>query len=303
MSAGEGRAAAVIGLGSMGGGMAAALLRAGFSVRGSDVVPANLERLAAAGGAPAASPEAAARGAEIVVSVVVNAEQTEAVLFGAAGCAAAMAPGAVFISCATMAPEAVRALAARLEAMGIHYLDAPISGGTARAAEGKLTIMASGSKAAFAAARPALDAMAATIHELGDEPGTGAGFKMVNQLLAGVHIAAACEAVAFAASMGLDLRRVYEVITGSAGNSWMFENRVPHILDADYAPRSAVDIFTKDLGIVLDMARRGRMPVPMASEALQLFLMTAAAGMGRDDDASVARLFARIAPISLPEPS
>ncbi|UNC14062.1 NAD(P)-dependent oxidoreductase [Acidiphilium multivorum] len=303
MSAGEGRAAAVIGLGSMGGGMAAALLRAGFAVRGFDVVPANLDRLAGGGGAPAASPEAAARGAEIVVSVVVNAEQTEAVLFGAAGCAAAMAPGAVFISCATMAPEAVRALAARLEAMGIHYLDAPISGGTARAAEGKLTIMASGSKAAFAAARPALDAMAATIHELGDEPGTGAGFKMVNQLLAGVHIAAACEAVAFAASMGLDLRRVYEVITGSAGNSWMFENRVPHILDADYAPRSAVDIFTKDLGIVLDMARRGRMPVPMASEALQLFLMTAAAGMGRDDDASVARLFARIAPISLPEPS
>jgi 3-hydroxyisobutyrate dehydrogenase len=303
MSAGEGRAAAVIGLGSMGGGMAAALLRAGFAVRGFDVVPANLDRLAGGGGAPAASPEAAARGAEIVVSGVVNAEQTEAVLFGAAGCAAAMAPGAVFISCATMAPEAVRALAARLEAMGIHYLDAPISGGTARAAEGKLTIMASGSKAAFAAARPALDAMAATIHELGDEPGTGAGFKMVNQLLAGVHIAAACEAVAFAASMGLDLRRVYEVITGSAGNSWMFENRVPHILDADYAPRSAVDIFTKDLGIVLDMARRGRMPVPMASEALQLFLMTAAAGMGRDDDASVARLFARIAPISLPEPS
>ncbi len=303
MSAGEGRAAAVIGLGSMGGGMAAALLRAGFLLRGFDVVAANLERLAAQGGAPAASPEAAARGAEIVVSVVVNAEQTEAVLFGAGGCAAAMAPGAVFISCATMAPDVVRDLASRLEATGVHYLDAPISGGTARAAEGKLTIMASGSKKAFAAARPALDAMAATVHELGDAPGTGAGFKMVNQLLAGVHIAAACEAVAFAASMGLDLARVYEVITGSAGNSWMFENRVPHILDADYAPRSAVDIFTKDLGIVLDMARRGRMPVPMASEALQLFLMTAAAGMGRDDDASVARLFARIAPISLPEPS
>lgn len=300
---GQGRAAAVIGLGSMGAGMAASLLRAGFSLRGYDVVPANMERLAQQGGAPASSPEEAARGADIVVSVVVNAAQTENILFGAEGCAAVMAPGSVFISCATMAPDIVRSLAAKLEGEKIHYLDAPISGGAIRAAEGKLTIMASGSKSAFAAARPALDATAATVHELGDEPGIGAGFKMVNQLLAGVHIAAACEAIAFAASMGLDLRKVYEVITGSAGNSWMFENRVPHVLDADYAPRSAVDIFTKDLGIVLDMARSERMPVPMASEALQLFLMTAAAGMGRDDDASVARLFARIAPISLPEKS
>lgn len=300
---GQGRAAAVIGLGSMGGGMAASLIHAGFLLRGYDVVAANAEKLAAQGGTIAASPEAAARDADVVVSVVVNAQQTETILFGAGGCAAAMRPGSVFISCATMAPEVVRNLASRLEASGVHYLDAPISGGAARAATGELTVMASGSKAAFDAARPALDAMAATVHELGGEPGIGAGFKMVNQLLAGVHIAAACEAVAFAASLGLDLRKVYEVITGSAGNSWMFENRVPHVLDADYAPRSAVDIFTKDLGIVLDMARSGKMPVPMASEALQLFLMTAAAGMGRDDDASVARLFARIAPISLPEPA
>lgn len=291
----------VIGLGSMGSGMAAALTRAGFAVAGFDVVSANAGRLAEAGGTLAATPADAARDADAVVSVVVNAAQTEAILFGESGCAGAMRPGSVFISCATMAPDAARALAARLEPSGVHYLDAPISGGAARAAEGKLTILASGSKPAFAAARPVLDAMAATLHELGDEPGLGAGFKMVNQLLAGVHIAAACEAMAFGAALGLDLRRLYEVITGSAGNSWMFENRVPHILDNDYAPRSAVSIFTKDLGIVLDMARAGTMPVPMASSALQLFLMTAAAGMAGDDDASVARLFARIADIGLPE--
>jgi len=291
---------AVIGLGSMGLGMATSLVRAGFAVSGYDVVAANAERLVAAGGIATATVAEAADGADAVVCVVVNAAQTEAILFGADGCAATMPQGAVFISCATMAPDVVRGLAERLEAHGKHYLDAPISGGATRAAEGKLTVLASGSAAAFAKARPTLDAMAATLHELGDAPGVGAGFKMVNQLLAGVHIAAACEAVAFGASLGLDLRKLYEVITGSAGNSWMFENRVPHILDADYAPRSAVNIFTKDLGIVLDMARTAPLAVPMAGSALQLFLMTASAGMGRDDDASVARLFAMISGVELP---
>jgi 3-hydroxyisobutyrate dehydrogenase len=123
---------------------------------------------------------------------------------------------------------------------------------------------------------------------------------MINQLLAGVHIAAACEAMAFAAKQGLDLRRVYEVITKSAGNSWMFENRVPHILDADYAPKSAVDIFVKDLGIVQDMARAEKYPVPVAAAALQMFLMASGAGMGRDDDASVARLYAQVSGAKLP---
>ena len=141
--------------------------------------------------------------------------------------------------------------------------------------------------------------MAANIYELGDKPGIGAAFKMINQLLAGVHIAVASEAMAFAASQGLDLRRVYEVIRGSAGNSWCFENRMQHVLENDYAPRSAVEIFVKDLGIVEDMARAARFPVPIASAALQMFLMTAAAGMGRDDDSSVARLYAQIAGIDL----
>ena len=168
------------------------------------------------------------------------------------------------------------------------------------AAQGELTILASGSTAAFAKARPALDAMAAKLYELGDAAGLGAAFKMVNQLLAGVHIAAASEAITFAARQGLDIRKVYEVITASAGNSWMFENRMPHVLDGDYSPRSAVEIFVKDLGIIQDMARSSKFPVPVAAAALQMFLMTAAAGMGRDDDASVARLYGRITGTALP---
>jgi len=293
--------AAVIGLGAMGLGMASSLVRGGFDVAGYDVTGAAVDRLAAAGGRGSSSPADAAHGANAVVSVVVNAAQTETILFGEGGCAAAMPKGAVFISCATMAPDAARALAARLEVQGRHYLDAPISGGAKRAAEGALTILTSGSQAAYDRARPALGAMAQTVHELGAEPGIAAAFKMVNQLLAGVHIAAACEAITFAGKLGLDLAKVYAVITQAAGNSWMFENRIPHVLDGDYAPLSAVNIFTKDLGIVMDMGRASNFPVPMAATALQLFTMTSAAGMGSDDDASVARFYARTTGVSLPD--
>ncbi|MBN8972526.1 MAG: NAD-binding protein, partial [Rhizobiales bacterium] len=207
---------------------------------------------------------------------------------------------AVFVSAATMDPEIAKRLAARVEATGRLYLDAPISGGAQRAAQGELTILASGSAAAFAKARPALDAMAAKLYELGDAPGQGSAFKMINQLLAGVHIAAASEAISFAAKQGLDIRKVYEVITASAGNSWMFENRVPHVLEGDYTPRSAVDIFVKDLGIVQDMARNAKFPVPMSAAALQMFLMASASGMGRDDDIAVAKMYAQVTGAPLP---
>lgn len=292
--------AAVIGLGSMGLGMALSLKRTGFDVVGCDVDPAALEQFLEKGGRTAPTPADAARNAEVVVSVVLNAAQTEAVLFGENGAAAAMPEGSVFVSSATVDPDVARRLAKRLEATGRLYLDAPISGGAHRAEEGALTILASGRPAAFAKARPALNAMAAKLYELGDEPGQGAAFKMINQLLAGVHIAVACEAIAFAAKQGLDIRKVYEVITASAGNSWMFENRVPHILDGDYTARSAVDIFVKDLGIVQDMARGAKFPVPMAAAALQMFLMTSGSGMGSDDDASVARIYGRVTGTMLP---
>jgi L-threonate 2-dehydrogenase len=293
---------AVIGLGSMGFGMATSLQKAGFAVTGFDVAAASLARFAQTGGKVAKTPAAAAQGAEIVVCVVVNAAQTEEILFGADGVAQAMSPTGVFISAATMSPDHAKSLAARLQAIGRLYLDAPISGGAARAAEGQLTILAAGAPAAFTKARPALTALAAKLYELGDEPGTGAAFKMINQLLAGVHIAAASEAMAFAARQKLDLQKVYEVITASAGNSWMFENRMPHVLAGDYTPHSAVEIFVKDLGIIQDMARSARFPVPVAASALQMFLATAAIGLGRDDDASVARLYAQIGGATLPQP-
>jgi 3-hydroxyisobutyrate dehydrogenase len=291
---------AVIGLGSMGFGMATSLKRKGFEVTGCDVSADLVARFVADGGKGAKTPAEAAKGADIVICVVLNAAQTETVLFGKDGVVETLARDTVFVSSATMDPEVARRLAKQLEATGRHYLDAPISGGAQRAAQGELTILASGSQAAFAKARPALDAMAAKLYELGDAAGQGAAFKMINQLLAGVHIAAASEAITFAAKQGLDLQKVYEVITASAGNSWMFENRMPPVIAGDYKPRSAVEIFVKDLGIVQDMARNARFPAPLASTALQMFLMASASGMGRDDDASVARLYARIGGAELP---
>ena len=296
-------AAGVIGLGSMGLGMAHSMVKRGIKVAGFDINAAAVAKLAEAGGSSASSVADVAKGADVLLVVVVNAAQTDTVLFGEKGAAAVMKKGSVIISSATMAPDDARKLSAKAEALGLLYLDAPISGGAAKAAIGQLTVMASGSPETFKRARPVLDAIAATVYELGDAAGIGASFKMVNQLLAGVHIAAACEAVTFAKKLGLDLPTVYKVITASAGNSWMFENRVPHILDGDYSPRSAVEIFTKDLGIVSDMGRREKFPLQIAATALQMFLMTAAAGMERDDDASVARMIAEMAGLELPAAS
>lgn len=291
---------AVIGLGSMGMGAAQSLLRAGIDVIGCDLSQQGRERFVAEGGKATASAVEAAAGADALVVMVVNAAQTDAVLFGANGAAAAMKPGGVILSCATMAPDDARAMAAKATAAGLHYLDAPISGGSVKAAQGQITVMASGTPEAFAASEAVLDAIAGKVYRLGDEAGLGASYKIVNQLLAGVHIAAACEAMTFAAKLGLDLDKVYEVITASAGNSWMFENRVPHILEGDYSPRSAIDIFTKDLGIVAGIGLKEKFPLSVAGTALQLFLATAAAGMGRDDDASVARMIADITGLDLP---
>jgi L-threonate 2-dehydrogenase len=290
----------VIGLGSMGFGVASSLLKKGFQTSGYDINEETLARFSQAGGRSASSPADAAEGADIVVTVVVNAAQTEAVLFGEDGAAGRMAKGGTILSFATMPPQAAEALARRAEEHGLGYIDGPISGGAKRAAAGELTVMASGKPKTFDHARPVLDVIATKVYELGDRAGVGSSFKIVNQLLAGVHIAAACEAITFAKALGLDIEKVYEVITASAGNSWMFENRIPHVLEGDYAPRSSVDIFTKDLGIVSDLGRGLKFPLPIASTALQMFVMTAAAGMGADDDASVARLLAKVTGIELP---
>ena len=281
----------LIGLGAMGGGMAASLRRAGYDLHVFDVRADVAQRFAAEGGTACASLQELARASDVVVSVVVNAAQTEDVLFGANGCAMDLRPGSVFVMCSTVDPAWSAALEARLAPLAVLYLDAPISGGAARAASGEITMMTAGSAAAYERCGAVLDAMAAKVYRLGDQAGAGSKVKVINQLLAGVHIAAAAEAMALGLREGVDPAALYEVITHSAGNSWMFENRMPHVLASDYTPLSAVDIFVKDLGLVLDMARSSKFPLPLSSTAHQMFMQASTAGHGREDDSAVIKIF------------
>lgn len=292
---------AVIGLGAMGMGIATSSLRGGLDTVGCDVSETQCAAFAKAGGGVAATPADAALDADCLAVVVVNQDQTEAVLLGDNGAASALPKGAVVLGCATVPPAYARDVSARLEAMGLLYLDAPISGGAIKAASGQLSVMGSGTPEAYARARPFLDAVAEKVFELGAEAGPGSTMKMVNQLLAGVHIATAMEAVALGIKSGLDAETVFEVITASAGNSWMFENRVPHVLDNDYAPKSAVDIFVKDLGIVLETGKREGFPLPVSAAAHQQFLAAKAMGLGREDDSAVIKVFAALSGIELPD--
>jgi L-threonate 2-dehydrogenase len=294
----------VIGLGPMGMGAVLNLHRKGHQVVGCEVREAGRAAFVAAGGAAVASPAELPADLEAVVVFVVNAAQTEQVLFGAdgaGGCLARLGKGAVILCCATIAPEAAKALGARITDAGFLMLDAPVSGGSAGAQGGTLTVMGAGSDAAFAKARPVLDAIAGKVWQLGTEPGVGSTVKMVNQLLAGVHIATAAEALALGIRAGADPKTLFEVISASAGSSWMWQNRVPHVLDGDDTPLSAVNIFVKDLGIVLDQARALTFPLPLAAAAHQLFLAAAAHGEGAKDDVFVIRVWQALTGIELPK--
>lgn len=281
----------LVGLGAMGRGMAGSLRRKGYTLRVCDAREGVAQEFAREGGVACATPAEAATGCAVLVSVVVNAAQTEEVLFGEHGAAASMAPGSVFVMCSTVDPAWSARTEGRLAERGLLYLDAPISGGAARAASGEITVMAAGTPAAFERAGPVLDAMAAKVYRLGDQAGAGSKVKVINQLLAGVHIAAAAEAMALGLREGVDPAALYEVITHSAGNSWMFENRMPHVLAADYTPLSAVDIFVKDLGLVLDLARASKFPLPLSSTAHQMFMQASSAGHGKEDDSAVIKIF------------
>jgi 3-hydroxyisobutyrate dehydrogenase-like beta-hydroxyacid dehydrogenase len=290
---------AVFGLGAMGYGIASSILRAGHVTYGVDVVPAQMEKFRAAGGAAGEIADVADT-LDAVAVVVLNADQTEAVLFGENGIVPRLKAGAVVIACATVPPDFAREMEARCAAHGVLYLDAPISGGAAKAASGQLSIMASGSPAAFAAAKPVLDATAQKVFALGDAAGAGSAMKAVNQLLAGVHIATMAEALTFGMTQGVTPEKFVEVISKCAGTSWMLENRAPHIVAGDYTPLSAVNIWPKDLGIVLDIAKKAQFSAPITAVALQQFIAAAGMGHGGEDDAAVAKVYARNAGLTLP---
>ncbi len=290
---------AVIGLGSMGYGMALSALRAGHRVWGVDVDHEAAARFRREGGQVGPIADHVGH-LDAVIVVVLNAAQTESVLFGPDGLVPRLRPGAAVASCATVAPGFSRQMAARCQTYGVHFLDAPISGGSLRAAEGRLSVMASGPPSAFAALREVLDCIAETVFELGDEPGQGSAMKAVNQMLAGVHIAAMAEAMTFGMTQGIAPATFLDVISKCAGTSWMLENRAPHIVEGDYTPRSSVNIWPKDLGIVLDIARDANFGTPLTAAAHEQFLAASGMGLGAEDDAAVAKVYARSAGLILP---
>ena len=283
----------------MGFGIATSLLRANLDVYGYDISAVQEERFREAGGL-ADSLEHVAAALDAVVVVVLNAAQAESVLFGDTGVVAKLRQGAVVISCATVTPDFAVQMAERCDALGVHYVDAPISGGSIKAAAGQLSVMASGNAEAFRAAKPALDAMAENVFEMGESAGAGSAMKAVNQLLAGVHIASMAEALAFGMKQGIAADKIVNVISQSAGNSWMFENRAPHVVSGDYTPHSAVDIWLKDLGIVLDISKQEKFSAPLTAAALQQFVAASGSGYGAEDDAAVIKVYANNANVKLP---
>ena len=290
---------AVFGLGAMGYGIASSILRAGHTTHGFGVVPEQVTRFQANGGSAGAVTDVAGS-LDAVAVVVLNAAQTEAVLFGDDAIVPQLPAGAVVLACATVPPNFAREMEQRCSAYDVHYLDAPISGGAGKAASGQLSIMASGTKAALDAAKPVLDATAETVFTLGDTAGAGSAMKAVNQLLAGVHIATMAEALTFGMTQGVTPDKFVEVISKCAGTSWMLENRAPHIVAGDFTPLSSVNIWPKDLGIVLDIAKSAQFNAPITATALQQFVEAAKMGLGGEDDSAVAKVYARNAGLTLP---
>jgi putative dehydrogenase len=276
----------------MGMGAARSCIQAGLNTWGVDINPETCRTLIDAGAKNAGdSAVPFATELDAVVLLVVNAVQVRTILFGEHALAPHLKPGTTVMVSSTISSADASDIAISLEQYGLLMLDAPVSGGAIKAAAGDMTVMASGSDAAFAQLAPVLQAVAGKVYRIGNDIGLGSTVKIVHQLLAGVHIAVAAEAMALAARAGIPLDTMYDVVTHAAGNSWMFENRMRHVLDGDYSAKSAVDIFVKDLGLVNDTARALKFPLPLASTALNMFTSASNAGYGREDDSAVIKIF------------
>ena len=288
----------VVGLGSMGFGIAQSLIRAGYSVYGQDKNLKQQKRLIEEGGYDKNIPF---NDLQAVIIVVLNEKQTREIIFGQNGISEKLKKNSLIMVCTTVAPDFAKEMASSCNDNGLLYLDAPISGGAKKSSEGKLSYMISGSNQAFNAAKPLLDATSEAIFEFGEVVGAGSAMKSVNQMLAGVHIAAMAEAITFGITQGIEPKRFLEVISKCAGTSWMLENRAPNIIDNDYSPKSSINIWPKDLGIVLDIAKNSNFAAPLTAAALQQFISAAGSGLGHEDDAAVAKIYARNAGIKLPQ--
>jgi 3-hydroxyisobutyrate dehydrogenase-like beta-hydroxyacid dehydrogenase len=285
----SGRRVGVIGTGAMGGGVVQSLVRAGVATSARDIRDEAQALAVRHGAAPTFSPADLARACEVIVLLVVDAAQIETVLFGADGVTTAGSSKRIVLVSSTVDPAYVAALAPRLVAHGIALLDAPVSGGPAKATAGTMTMMVSGDAEAFAQVRAMLEQITGRLFALGPRPGDASTFKIVNNLLAAANLAAGAEALALARAAGLDLRPVFDVVAASSGASWMFGDRVPRALAGDYAPRAAAKLLDKDSGIAAALADRLHVDAPFTRLAHRAFAAAVAEGCGDEDDAVLIR--------------
>ena len=286
----------VIGLGSMGYGIAKSLMRSGYKVYGQDKSIDQQQKFIQDGGLQG---EVLYDQLEAVIIVVLNEEQTREIIFGEDGIANKLKNNSLIMVCTTVSPDFAREMDNKCVKKGLLYLDAPISGGSKKSSEGKLSYMISGSQKAQQKAKPILVATSEKVFEFGKSVGAGSAMKSVNQMLAGIHISAMAEAITFGITQGIKPKKFLEVISECAGTSWMLENRAPHIIDNDYSPKSSINIWPKDLGIVLDIAKKSNFSAPLTATAMQQFVAAAGSGLGHEDDAAVAKIYARNAGIKL----
>jgi 3-hydroxyisobutyrate dehydrogenase len=279
-----------VGLGAMGMPMAKHLAASQFPVVAYDIRPAAVEAFGEEAGKGAKTAAEALAGAEVAILMVVNADQARQVLF-VDKALDGMAPGGTVILMATCAPRAVEEIAGAVAATGRRFVDAPVSGGVAGATSGTLTVMAAADKATFEAVKPVLSAMGDKVFHVGEKPGLGATAKAINQLLCGVHIVVAAEALSLAEKIGFDTRTAFDIVSGSAASSWMLRDRGPRMMQAEPAVTSAIDIFVKDLGIVLAAGHDAGAALPVAAVAHQLFVAVSGRGEGKSDDSQVIRAY------------
>jgi 3-hydroxyisobutyrate dehydrogenase-like beta-hydroxyacid dehydrogenase len=290
----------IVGVGAMGMGIAKALLAKGFPVVVRDIAPDREAEAVAAGARRGATPAEVASQVDVLITVVVDASQTRDVLLGSDGAIAKATPSVAVMMCSTIAPGDAEDIAARLVGRGVAMLDAPISGGPARAHAGTLSMMAAGPDSAFERCRSVIEAIAAKCFRIGARPGDGSRMKVVNNMLAAANLAAGCEAMALAAKLGLDLRQAAEVVDASSGGSWIFSDRMPRALAGDYAPRAAARVLLKDVGLFVDAARALGLEAPMARQAQEIFRDTVARGFAEEDDAAVLKRYAAAWSVKLP---
>jgi 3-hydroxyisobutyrate dehydrogenase len=282
----------VIGVGNMGGAMAARLLELGWTVQVHDLDAPKTQALQSVGARVCDSPAQAARGAHALIVCVVDAAQTREVLFGDRGAVRGLPQGAAVLLCPTISPEDVEDCAARLQALGFGTVDAPMSGGPARARDGSMSLMVACPDAVFAQCRPLIEALSSRVFRIGARPGDGARTKLVNNLLAAINLAGAAEALAMAQRMGLDARATLAAIEQSSGQSWIGTDRMRRALEGDYAPRAHVSLLQKDSRLAVEAGRAAGFEGPLGPVARDLFQRAAEAGLAELDDAALFKFLA-----------